>query len=94
MWGLATKYDIDGSVLQGAIVKTFKYRETKLADIVAFEKDFADDPIRESRWNAFIKKKKAMLKIDLQETLDVVQNLLIPVVDAIESGQEFCSEWK
>lgn len=91
---LATKYDIDGKLLQGAIVETFEHRETMLEDIVAFESDFVDDAIRQSRWNAFIKKKKAMLKIDLQETLDVVQNLLIPIVDAIESKQEFQGEWK
>lgn len=66
---LATKYNIDGNLLQGAIVKTFEHRETKLEDIVAFEKNFADDTSRQNRWNAFIKKKKVMLKIDLQETL-------------------------
>ena len=91
---LATKYDIDGSLLQGAIVETFEHRETKLEDIVAFENDFSDDTIRQSRWNAFIKKKKAMIKINLKETLDVIQNLLIPVVDAIKNNQEFHGEWK
>lgn len=53
---LATKYDMDGKLLQGAIVETFEHRETELIDIVAFEKAFADDKIRHSRWNAFIKK--------------------------------------
>lgn len=35
-----------------------------------------------------------MLKIDLQETLNVVKNLLMPVVHAIENNQEFHGEWK
>lgn len=91
---IATQYNIDGSLLQGAIVETFKYRETKFEDIVAFEEDFVDDAIRNNRWNAFIKKKKAMLKINLRDTLDVVKNLLIPVVNAIEGNQEFRGEWK
>ena len=91
---LATKYDIDGKMLQGAISETFEHRETYLGDIVAFENGFAADVMRQNRWKAFIKKKKAMLRIDLQETLDVVRNLLSPIVEAIEDEREFSDEWK
>jgi predicted nucleotidyltransferase component of viral defense system len=90
---LATKYDVDGSMLQHAIMDTFAHRATTFEDIVAFDNDFASDRIRQSRWKAFIKKKKAMIQVDLQETLDVVTNFLTPVVDSIENYENFEAHW-
>lgn len=84
---LTTKYDIDGNMLQHAIMETFEHRATTFEDIVAFDNDFAEDPIRQSRWKAFIKKKKAMIKVELQETLDVVMDFLIPVIYSIENHE-------
>lgn len=61
---LASNYDFKGNELKKAIEETFHHRQTGFDDIVAFEKGFADDAIRKSRWNAFIKKKKAMVSVD------------------------------
>lgn len=91
---LATKYDIDGNMLQHAIMETFEHRATTFEDIVAFDNDFAADRIRQSRWKAFIKKKKAMINVELQETLDVVMNFLTPVIDAIENRENYEARWK
>lgn len=90
---LATRHNIDGNMLQNAILETFEHRKTKFEDIAAFEDDFAKDPLRQSRWKAFIKKKKAVLKIELQDTIDVVRELLNPVVKAIENHEEFHYKW-
>lgn len=91
---LATKYDIDGNILQHAIMETFEHRATTFKDIVAFDNDFAADRIRQSRWKAFIKKKKAMINVELQETLDVVMNFLTPVIDAIENHENYEARWE
>lgn len=40
------------------------------------------------------KNTESMLRIDLQETLNVVMNLLSPVVEAIEDKKEFYDVWK
>ncbi|MDD3277985.1 MAG: nucleotidyl transferase AbiEii/AbiGii toxin family protein [Lachnospiraceae bacterium] len=90
---LATKYDIDGNMLQHAIMETFEHRATTFDDIVAFDNDFAADQIRQSRWKAFIRKKKVMVNVELQETLDVVMNFLTPVVDAIENNENYEAHW-
>ena len=58
---LSTTQDFDGKELLEAVRETFENRHTSIAEIVAFEEGFADDPIRQTRWKAFVKKKKAML---------------------------------
>ncbi|SHK37707.1 nucleotidyl transferase AbiEii/AbiGii toxin family protein [Hespellia stercorisuis] len=90
---LVTRYDIDGNMLQHAIMETFEHRATTFEDIVAFDNDFAADRIRQSRWKAFIKKKKAMINVELQETLDVVMNFLAPVIDSIENHENYEAHW-
>ena len=55
---LSTTRDFDGKEMQAAVKETFEYRKTSLAEIVAFEKGFSDDLLRQSRWKSFVKKKK------------------------------------
>ena len=68
---LAHQADFNGAELQRAVEETFGHRNTGLNDIVAFEPGFTEDPLRRSRWNAFVKKKKAMLQVTLDETIDI-----------------------
>ena len=35
------------------------------------------------RWSSFIKKKKAMINISLEDTINVINDLLKPIVEAI-----------
>lgn len=90
---IALKYDINGNSLQHAVKQTFDRRATDFEDIVAFDEEFIIDPLRQSRWNAFIKKKKAMMKIGLKDTMLVIMELLIPIVNAIRNIEEFHGEW-
>lgn len=91
---LAIKYDFDGTELKTAVTETFKHRNTALEDIVAFEAEFAKDSLRQSRWNAFIKKKKAMIKVNFPEAADTIRKLLVPIVDAIHKEQSFTATWR
>ncbi len=90
---LAAKYDMDGSELRNAVMETFQHRETGFEDIAAFDEDFAKDQIRESRWNAFIKKKKAMIFVSLPDTVGTIKELLVPIVSSIQNEEKFALTW-
>lgn len=73
---LADRYDLDGIELKNAIVETFNHRGTGFDDIVAFEDGFTEDETRQGRWNSFVKKKKALVKVEFEETIQLIKNLL------------------
>lgn len=93
LYVLIHQYDFDGSELAKAIEETFKHRNTPLNDIAAFEPGFAADPLRQSRWNSFVKKKRAMLHISLEETIQTMMRFIIPIVDALLQNTEFHNHW-
>ena len=66
---------------------------TSFDDIVAFEPGFTEDTVRQNRWNSFIKKKKAMVKVDFTEAIKQTKRLLMPIVDAIAKSEEFHLQW-
>lgn len=90
---LADNYDIDGPELKNAVVETFRKRETDYDDIVAFETDFTEDFTRQSRWKAFIKKKRALVQVDFKETMAVVKELFLPLVESIKTDTSFNMKW-
>ena len=90
---LSANYDLNGNELKNAIVETFMHRETTFDDIVAFEPDFIEDTVRQGRWNAFIKKKKAMMKIEFEEAIEQSKKILLPIVEAIEQNKKFDYQW-
>ena len=90
---LSANYDLNGNELKNAIVETFMHRETTFDDIVAFEPDFIEDTVRQVRWNSFIKKKKAMMKIEFEEAIEQSKKLLLPIVEAIEQNKKFDYQW-
>ena len=53
----------------------------------------ADDPLRQSRWNSFVKKKKPLLKISLEDTISVIEGFLGPVADSIVKETDFEGKW-
>lgn len=89
---IANSFDLKSNELIEAIKGTFSHRNTNLDTIVVFESNFIDDTMLK-RWNSFIKKKRAMIKISLKETIDLIGNLLIPVVDAIKLNNDFHKLW-
>lgn len=93
LYVLASTHNFDGSAMVEAVRETFRNRHSSLNEIVAFEEGFADDPLRHSRWNAFVKRKKAMLPITLSETIVLIQKFMQPVADAIVKNIQFVSDW-
>lgn len=90
---LADRYDLDGTDLMNAIVETFSYRGTAFDDIAAFDPEFTEDETRQNRWKSFIKKKKALVQIDFEETIALVKKLLMPIVKAIQNTSVFDKNW-
>jgi predicted nucleotidyltransferase component of viral defense system len=90
---LANRYNLNGADLKEAIIETFTHRGTGFDDIAAFEEDFTGDVTRQGRWNAFIKKKKALVKVEFEEIMALLKKLLLPIVDAIQNDKSFAMEW-
>ena len=90
---LAGRYELDGRELEEAIRETFEHRGTEFDDIIAFEEDFEKSEIHNRRWQAFLKKKKALINTDFAEMLHLLKILLSPIVDSIRSGYEYSSVW-
>lgn len=94
LYVLASSYDFEQRELQEAVRATFEHRHTGFDDIVAFETGFSDDTIRQSRWNAFAKKKKTMVKVTLQETIDLIYAFMEPIVEGIQNDSAKDRIWK
>ena len=90
---LADRYNLDGMELKNAILETFSHRGTNFEDIAAFEDEFTEDVTRQGRWRAFMKKKKALVKVEFKETIQLLKALLIPIVDAIHKDEAFEKSW-
>ncbi len=90
---LAHRHNFDGAELAEALEETFENRHTSMNEIVAFEAGFADDPVRQSRWRSFVKKKKAMLPVSMEETIAVIRAFLLPVVESIRAEEKFKKGW-
>ena len=84
---------MDGNELKNAIIETFTHRKTGFDDIAAFESDFTEDSVRQGRWKAFIKKKKAMMKVEFKEAIEQSKKLLLPIVEVIEQDKAFDRQW-
>ena len=89
---IVSSFDLNGNELFNAIKETFGHRNTKFDEIVIFENDFLDD-IRIKRWNSFIKKKKAMMELSLEDTINLINKLMIPIVNALTNDKEFNKYW-
>ena len=90
---LADSYNLDGMELMKAIVETFTHRETNFDDIAAFDDNFTKDETRQRRWRAFTKKKKALVKVEFEETMQLLKELLLPIVDSIHNNNSFEQTW-
>lgn len=91
---LADRYDLDGLELKEAVKETFEHRRTGFDDIFAFKDEFTASEIHQSRWKAFLKKKKALVNIELVEVISLLRRLLLPIVDSISNDQVYVAEWK
>ena len=90
---LADRNDFDGTELKEAVIETFEHRGTGFDDIFAFKDDFLASEIHQSRWKAFLKKKKALINAELVTVVDLIKAMLLPIVESIESCTEYLLKW-
>ena len=93
LYALVTTQDFNGDKMVEAVRETFENRHTSLTEVVAFEEGFADNPLRQTRWNAFVKKKKALLPITLQQTIEMIQRFMLPVANAVLTNSKLDANW-
>lgn len=93
LYVLATRNDFDGKTLSEAVRETFDHRNTGLSDIAAFETGFAADPLRQSRWKAFTKKKQAMIPVSLEEVIRIIHSFLTPVIGFLTGAEDCPGQW-
>ena len=55
--------------------------------------DDAGKELHQSRWRAFLKKKKAMVDVSFEEVIDLLHALLMPIVQSMSTGNEFSGRW-
>lgn len=48
---------------------------------------------RQGRWRAFLKKKKALVTVEFEEMIQLLKELLLPVVDSICNENSFEQTW-
>ena len=89
---VANSFDLKSSELIEAIKETFHHRNTNFNTIVVFDNDFMDS-VTIKRWNSFVKKKKVMINISLEDTINLIRVLLEPIVEVIKNNQDFSKKW-
>lgn len=90
---LGVRYDLDGAELKESIKETFEHRGTEFDDIYAFTDDFLKSEIHQRRWKSFLKKKKALVTVELDEVVSIIKAMLLPIVDSITSGTDYYLKW-
>lgn len=93
LYVLAKKLDFDGLELSEALRKTFYNRHTKIDKIAAFEDNFVNESIRQSRWKSFVKKKKTIIPVTLEEVIEEIKIFISPVLHSIKEDKVFTLKW-
>ena len=75
--------NIDDEVLKQALVQTFSNRNTTFNDIVVFDKNFSSDAERQKRWNAFTKKKSALMQVSFEDVVLAIKNYFEPLINEL-----------
>jgi predicted nucleotidyltransferase component of viral defense system len=79
---LSEKYAFSYVELHNAVIETFQNRNTPLTtESSVFSSEFINDSMHRSRWNAFLKKKKALLQISIDDVLEQIKIFAYPLLD-------------
>lgn len=96
IWLLSVLFDFNGETLTQAIANTFKRRQTRLPETIpiAFTDEFKKDPIKQTQWNAFVRKSKPDRQVlELDSTLTAIESFLHPILLSLNSNESFSLSW-
>lgn len=87
LWVLARYSEFDRRILIRAVAATFERRQTGIPDGVpiGLSDEFANDPLKEKQWNAFLRKNSIAPK-PLIEVVTDLRDFLMPVLTAAARG--------
>lgn len=97
---IASRYAFPLEQLQSATIETFENRGTLryMDAVVAFGDEFVNDPLHQRRWNAFLKKKRALVQVSLDEVIERIkvfaQPLLEETTSEIANWNPVASRWE
>lgn len=82
---LSTNYEFSYEGLRNAVIQTFENRKTQMTmDAAAFSEEFLNDPMHQTRWKAFLKKKKALIQISMSDAMDWIKAFVCPLLEGME----------
>lgn len=88
---LSTRYAFSLEELRNAVIETFENRKTPISmESAVFENEFLGDPMHQTRWKSFLKKKKALIQIPMGEAMERIKIFVRPLLEATSSGG---SDW-
>ncbi len=93
IWQLSHQFDFEGSSLAKAITSTFQQRGTELPlEIKALSEQYAND--KQDQWLIFHSKiYDDSIPDSLSQVVTSVSEFLLPVVEALNSGESFTKKW-
>ncbi len=88
---LSKKYSFNYVELHNAVSETFTNRKTPMTmDTAAFRDEFLNDSIHQTRWSSFLKKKKALIPVTMNDTMTRIKIFVTPL---LTQATEPVTEW-
>lgn len=82
---LSKKYVFYYAELRNAVIQTFENRKTPMTmDSAAFSDEFLNDPVHQTRWKSFLKKKKALIQVSMSDAMDWIKAFVRPLFEGTE----------
>ena len=82
---LSANYEFSYEGLRNAVIQTFENRKTQMTmDSAAFSEEFLNDPMHQTRWKSFLKKKKALIQISMSDAMDWIKAFVCPLLEGME----------
>ena len=78
---LSEKYPFNYEKLNNAVTETFTNRNTPInMDTPAFSNEFLSDSMHQTRWNSFLKKKKALIQVSMNDAISRIRTFVTPLL--------------
>ena len=88
---LSKKYSFNYEELHNAVTETFTNRGTTMTmDTAAFSDEFLGDTMHQARWNAFLKKKKALIPVSINDAMIRIKTFVTPLLTQTNAS---VTEW-
>jgi predicted nucleotidyltransferase component of viral defense system len=81
---LSEKFPFNYEELHNAVKETFTNRKTPITiDTAAFGNEFLGDAMHQNRWNSFLKKKKALIPVSMNDAMTRIKIFVTPLLTQI-----------